>query len=116
MKKRDVVSYIPPRRDSWLAKLSDDARLEVLSLRKRMSWEEALAYIKEKYGIDVSRSAYFAALKRFATNEIAAIQLKAASVPPALDYLVEITETLKSIDRSLKKMLPKRKNQEESST
>ncbi len=107
MKKRDIVSYSTPRRDSWLARLSEEARLDVLSLRRRMGWQEALKYIKDTYGIQVSRTSYFATTKRYSTNEIAAAQLKAASKPPALDSLVQIVDTLQSIDKSLKKMSSK---------
>ena len=104
MKKKDVITYSPPRRDSWLAGLSEEARLDVLDLRRRMCWQDALKYIKETYNVNVSRTSYFATTKRYATNEIAAAQLKAASVPPALDYLVKISDTLQSIDKTLKKM------------
>ena len=104
MKKKDVITYSPPRRDSWLASLSEEARLDVLSLRRRMCYQEAIKYIKEKYGVTVSKTSYYATTKRYSTNEIAAAQLKAASVPPALDYLVKISDTLQSIDKTLKKM------------
>ena len=71
MKKKDVVKYSPPRRDSWLAKLSEDERLDALSLRRRMPWQDALKYLKENYGITISRTSYFKTTKRYATNEIA---------------------------------------------
>ena len=69
-----------------------------------MCWQDALKYIKETYNVNVSRTSYFATTKRYATNEIAAAQLKAASTPPALDYLVKIVDTLQSIDKTLKKI------------
>ena len=104
MKKKDVVAYSAPRRDSWLASLSEEARLDVLTLRRRMCYQEAIKYIKEKYGITVSKTSYYATTKRYSSNEIAAAQLKAASTPPALDYLVKIVDSLQSIDKTLKKM------------
>ena len=104
MKKEDVVNYSPPRRDSWLARLSEDERLDALSLRRRMCWQDALKYLKDNYGITVSRTSYFATTKRYATNEIAAAQLKAASKPPAIEYLVQILGILKSIDKKIAKM------------
>ena len=109
MKKKDVVAYSAPRRDSWLARLSEEARLDVLSLRRKMCWQEAIKYIKEKYGVPVSRTSYYATTNRYSQNEIAAAQLKAASTPPALDYLVKIADTLQSIDESLKKMSSNKK-------
>ena len=105
MKKKDVVKYSPPRRDSWLARLSEDERLDALSLRRRMRWQDALKYLKETYGITISRTSYFKTTNRYATNEIAVAQLKAASTPPALDYLAQILDTLKSIDKKLTKRL-----------
>ena len=107
MKKDELISPSPPRRDSWLAKLSEEARIDVLRLRRRMNWQDALKYIKEKYDVTVSRTSYFATTKRYSTNEIAAAQLKAASKPPALDYLVRITEAVERIDKSLKTLLSK---------
>ena len=104
MKKKDVVAYSAPRRDSWLASLSEEARLDVLTLRRRMCYQDAIKYIKEKYGIVVSKTSYYATTKRYSSNEIAAAQLKAASTPPALDYLVKIVDSLQSIDKTLKKM------------
>lgn len=104
MKRKDVITYSPPRRDSWLAGLSEEARLDVLMLRRRMNWQDALKYIKEKYGVTVSRTSYYATTKRYFPNEIAAAQLKAASKPPALDYLVRIAEAVERIDKTLKKM------------
>ena len=64
-----------------------------------------LKLVKEKYGVTVSKTSYYATTKRYSTNEIAAAQLKAASVPPALDYLVKISDTLKSIEKTLKKIV-----------
>ena len=103
MKKKDVVKYSPPRRDSWLAGLSEDERLDALSLRRRMHWQDALKYLKETYGITVSRTSYYATTNRYASNEIAISQLKAASTPPALDCLTQILDTLKKIEKKLTK-------------
>ena len=69
-----------------------------------MCWQDALKYLKDHYGITVSRTSYFATTKRYAKNEIAAAQLKAASKPPAIEYLVQILGILKSINKKIAKM------------
>lgn len=102
MKKKDVVKYSPPRRDSWLARLPEDGQIDALSLRRRMRCQDALKYLKETYGITISRTSYYETTNRYASNAIAIAQLKAASTPPALDCLVQILDTLKSIEKKLK--------------
>ena len=106
-----TVIYRPPRRDSWFASLDEDARLDILSLREQMNWEEAVKYIFKKYGKKVSRSAYYRALDQYKDNRLAALQLKAASTPPALQQLKEISDTVKSINETLKAILAAKKTQ-----
>lgn len=110
MKNRsDAVRYLIPRRDVWYATLTDDERSDILSLRDRMDCDEAIRYIMERYGKKISKASYYRAINRLNRNRLAATQLKAASAPPALDCLKEITKTVKSIDKTLRAILSRQK-------
>ena len=103
--KSDAVQYLIPRRDVWYATLTEDERNEIFSLHERMNSDEAIKYIMKRYGKRISKASYYRAINRLNRNRLAATQLKAASAPPALDCLKEITKAVKSIDQTLKTIL-----------
>lgn len=104
-----TVEYHIPRRDVWYADLSEEARRDILSLPTRMDSKDALRYILNKYHKKISQASYYRAISRLNGNRLASTLLKAVETPPALDYLKRITETVQSIDTTLKSMLANQK-------
>ena len=107
--KSDAMQYLIPRRDVWYATLTEDERSEILSLPDRMDSDEAIKYIMKRYGKRISKASYYRAINRLNHNRLAAAQLKAASAPPALACLKDITRAVKSIDKTLKSILAQQK-------
>ena len=109
--KNEALKYKIPRQGVWYADLTEDDRRDILSLPSRMGYKDALAYIREKFHKEISRASYYRAIHMLNGNRVASTLLKTAETPPALQYLKELTESVRSIDATLKTMLANQQRQ-----
>ena len=109
----EALKYKRPRQGVWYADLTEDDRRDILGLSSRMGYKDALAYIREKYHKEISRASYYRAINRLNGNRAASALLKAAATPPALVCLKELTESVRSIDATLKAILAIQRRQRE---
>ena len=111
--EREALKYKRPRQGVWYADLTEDDRRDILALSSRMGHKDALAYIREKYHKDISRASYYRAINQLNGNRAASALLKAVATPPALEYLKELTESVRSIDATLKAILAIQRRQKD---